>query len=178
MKSKVKHKVYHYSINILTFHDNGISKIYEIKEGVNPVLPGLKYSLITILLGWWSIEIFNIFRFKFVNPFQAWINSANALEINFSGGDDLTKLLNSEKYDSKTNITLSFLDRDIHSKIELEDLEIIIGLIEEYHHQQIESDVNNTIDFVLEKLERINITYLNREDILKIIDALRNTTSF
>lgn len=108
MKTKVKHKVYHYSINILIYHDEGISKMYVIKEGHNSVLPGLKYSLITLLFGWCSMSLFSLFRFKFVNPFQAWINSINALEINFSGDEDLTKFLNSEKYDNKTNSVLSF----------------------------------------------------------------------
>lgn len=67
-----------------------------------------------------------------------------------------------------------FLDRDIHSKIVAEDLEIVIELIEEYQQEEMESDTNETIDYVLENLEIINITYFNRADILKIIDALKN----
>ena len=84
MNQNVRLRSYIMSINILFFSFYSNSKIYEIKDGESTILPGIKYSLMTLLFGWWGFG----FPRKMYYDLR---NSLNALHINFSGGTDYTK---------------------------------------------------------------------------------------
>lgn len=73
----IKYRTYKVAINIMYYRYEQNSKIYEIKEGKNAILPGLKYSLLTLFFGFWG-------------GIKGFVTATNALSINFRGGEDLT----------------------------------------------------------------------------------------
>lgn len=72
-----KFVVYRYCISIIIMTFRRGSSIYFIKPGESPIIKGLPYTLLTLLLGWWGIPWGPIFTV------QALIN-------NFQGGKDVT----------------------------------------------------------------------------------------
>lgn len=91
----VLQRYYKLSVNLGPYRLYSNSKVYEIYEGKSKVLPGIPYSILTILLGWWG--------FNLTKPFRGWRNSLEALHINFTGGEDITKLVSESDYDSRIN---------------------------------------------------------------------------
>lgn len=67
--------VYYYSVSLflVTFHRK--SQVYKIPKGKSRIIPGLKYSLISFIFGWWGF------------PWGP-IRTLQSLSINFRGGED------------------------------------------------------------------------------------------
>jgi hypothetical protein len=157
MSESVKYKVYKISIHIFFFSYVANSKIYTIEPGKSTVLPGLKYSLITLLLGWWKFSIFHWFR--------TITSSLTALHINFSGGEDYTKIASESNYNQKTKWIYNNLSREVSSKLSIENLDIITELLDNYNT---ESLVEN-ITYLNQSLKKINIINLFNNDLEHII---------
>jgi len=47
--------IYRYTISIVVMTFRRSSNIYFVKAGHNSIIPGLKYTLLTLILGWWGI---------------------------------------------------------------------------------------------------------------------------
>lgn len=77
LKHGAKFVVYNYSISLVLVAFKNVSKIYFIKSGENSVIPGLKYTLISLLLGWFGI--------------RALIYTIQSIHNNLSGGIDVTE---------------------------------------------------------------------------------------
>lgn len=167
------YQVYKYNINIFNFHHLGVSKPYAIRKGKNKIFPGLKYSTITILLGWWSFSFFEIFTLSLKNPFKYWINSVETIAINFSGGEDFTKYVSNGNFDKKTNFVYTNLVRDTQVKIKKSDLEIIIELQEEYAKNNKIIYSKECIDFILKNLSLIEVNYIKKNDLENVFDAIK-----
>jgi hypothetical protein len=68
---------YEYCISILILTFKRPSDVYFIPVGKSTVVPGLRFSLLSLLLGWWGIPWGPIF-------------TISVLGTNFSGGNDVT----------------------------------------------------------------------------------------
>ena len=73
-----KFVVFQYCISILIMTFRRGSNIYFIRPGESALKPGLGYSLLTLLLGWWGIPWGPIY-------------SIGSLATNFRGGKDVTQ---------------------------------------------------------------------------------------
>ena len=164
-KIKMRHRYYIYSINIgpLCIHNN--SKIYDIKEGRSTILPGLIYSIITILLGWWSINL--------LNPFFHVRKSLEALHVNFTGGEDITKLVSEDDFDDMTNFVWNNLLKTTSEVTNRKELEKVFELHEEFLDRKDQS--LNTIsctEYIRLGLSKFKLHHLTNEQIVDIIDTV------
>lgn len=160
-----KNIYYKMSINLGPFCCYQNSKVYEIREGKSTILPGLFYSLVTILLGWWG--------FRFRKPLESFKNSFEALYINFNGGEDISELVTDYDYSSKTNYVRRNLLRKTSEKLTVDEIDMILEIQEEYTESQKQPYTGENVDFILMQLVKIDIHRINREDILDIFDALK-----
>lgn len=69
--------VYEYCISLIVISFSRYSKPVFVPVGVNPITAGWKYTLLTLVLGWWGIPFGIIFSIK-------------ALWTNLRGGKDVT----------------------------------------------------------------------------------------
>ena len=81
----MKYVVYSYTISILLITIYRKSRVYMITDGKNRIIPGLKYSLISLLFGWWGI------------PWGP-VRTLQSFAINFTGGEEVTEQINKEIY--------------------------------------------------------------------------------
>ncbi|MEM7182521.1 MAG: hypothetical protein AAF518_16530 [Spirochaetota bacterium] len=77
IKNGGKFVYYEYCISILIMTFKRGSSIHFIKSGQNPLVPGLAFSLLSFVLGWWGFPWGPIY-------------TIGALVTNFSGGKDVT----------------------------------------------------------------------------------------
>jgi hypothetical protein len=76
-----KFVIYQYCISIIVMTFKRPSDIYFIRHDQNPVMAGLKYSAISLFLGWWGIPWGPIY-------------TIGSFGRNFGGGKDLTHQVN------------------------------------------------------------------------------------
>lgn len=165
MDQKTSLRIYKTSVNILFFSIYSNSKIYEIKEGRSAILPGIKYSIMTILFGWWG----------FGHPKKMYYdlrNSLIALHINFSGGEDYTKELIALEYEEKTVWVFNNLIRSIFEKANLETIDLIIDLQREFQNSNLPKSLERNIMYLNENLKKINIVHLRNSDLEGIINTI------
>lgn len=159
MVENIQYKIYKTSIHILFFSYIGNSKIYTIKPGKSSILPGLKYSLLTLFLGWWNLSIFHAFK-----TIKA---SLTALHINFAGGEDYTKIVSESDFEHKTIWIYNNLSREISSKITIETLDILVELIDHSNS----SSLTDNIIYLNQNLKKINIIHLYNNDLEQILNT-------
>ena len=162
MENNIKYRTYRTSINIFLYSYYGTSKVYEIPEGKSTILPGIKYSILTILLGWWGFEL----------PWKGYQKikySLTVLDINFHGGDDYTKAFTEMDYEEKTVWVYNNLKRELFEKISIETIDIIIDLQNEFSQSESNITIEKNIIFVTHKLKKLNIINLRNNDLEEII---------
>lgn len=165
MDKNLKYRTYKTSINVFFFSIYSDSKIYEIENGKSTILPGIKYSIITILFGWWGFGL-PWKKFKEIK------NSLTALHINFTGGQDYTKLLTEMNYEEKTVWVFNNLHRELFDKTNIETIDIIIDLYSESKKLESGMTIEKEITFINENLKRINMTSLTNSDLKEIINKI------
>lgn len=166
MTNEIKYRTYKTSINVLFIGFYTDSKMYEIKDGRSCILPGLKYSLITLLLGWWGFGL----RW---NALQQIRNTITALHINFSGGEDFTKGISELEYDEKTIWVYNNLPRSLFEKTDIFSIDIIIDLQADYLKSGVKLDRESNIVFLIDHLKKINIVNLKSNEIQEIITLIK-----
>jgi hypothetical protein len=161
MSQIVRYRIYKFSIQIFFFSYVGNSKVYKIEEGKSTILPGLKYSLMTLLCGWWVFSVFH------------WINrikqSLTALHINFHGGEDERKRVSEWDYDPKTVWIYNNLSREIASKLTIQNLDLIVELQEKCE----DKSLMENISFLNNHLKTIDIVHLFNNDLGQIIKTYK-----
>lgn len=55
LESGARFVLYQYTISIVVMTFKRSSSIYFIKAGHNPLIPGLKFTFLSLLFGWWGI---------------------------------------------------------------------------------------------------------------------------
>jgi hypothetical protein len=129
-------------------------------------LPEIKYSVLTILFGWWAFGL----HWK---TFQKIKNSLTALHINFDGGEDYTKVFSEMDYEEKTVWFFNNLKRDFFEKINIETIDIIVGLQSEYIKSDPKMLLEKNIIFINQNLKKLNIINLRNADLEEIINKIK-----
>jgi len=157
MSEIVQYRIYKVSVHVFFYSYVGNSKIYTIPPGKSTIFPGLKYSLLTFLFGWWVFSVFD--WYKKIRM------SMIALHVNFDGGEDYTKLISEAGYDSKTTWIYNNLSREIASKLSIENLDVIVELQEHCN----DKNLPENITFLNHNLEKIALNHLFNTDLEQII---------
>ena len=165
---ETKNIYYKISVNLGPFRLYKNSRVYKISDGANTILPGIKYSLITLFFGWWGFSGFRACRFL-----KSIRNSIEALHINFTGGEDISKLVGELNFDERTNFVWNNLLRNTTERIQKEEVEIIIDIQDEYVKLNKKQCTNENVNFVKLNLRRLDIHQINREDLEDVFDALK-----
>lgn len=165
MNGNVKYRTYKTSINILFFSFYSNSKVYEISNGRSTILPGIKYSILTVLFGWWGFG-WPWEKFKEIK------NSIVALHINFDGGEDYTKVFSEMDYDEKTVWVFNNLRREIFQKVDIQIIDIMIDLQTEFIKTESGGLLEKNIMFMNENLKKLNIINLRNSDLEEIINKI------
>jgi hypothetical protein len=166
MDNNIKYRTYRTSINIFLFSYYGNSKVYEIPHGKSTILPGIKYSFLTILFGWWGFELP-------WNGYKKIKYSLTVLHINFHGGDDYTKAFSEMDYEEKTIWIYNNLKRELFEKTNIETIDIIIDLQNEYLQSESNISIESNIIFQTHKLKKLNIINLRNSDLEEIINKIK-----
>jgi hypothetical protein len=75
-----KFVLYSYCVSVVVLTFRRTSDVYFLRSGESPVVKGLPWTLLTVLLGWWGIPWGPIY-------------SIQSLILNLSGGKDVTSQL-------------------------------------------------------------------------------------
>lgn len=75
-----KFVLYSYCVSVVVLTFRRTSDVYFLRSGESPVMKGLPWTLLTVLLGWWGIPWGPIY-------------SIQSLILNLSGGKDVTSQL-------------------------------------------------------------------------------------
>jgi len=161
MPEIAQYRIYKVSIHVFFYSYVGNSKIYTINPGKSTILPGLKYSLLTILFGWWVFSVFDWYKKIRL--------SLIALHVNFDGGEDYTKVISETDYDPKTIWIYNNLSRDIGSKLSIKNLDIIIELQETSNNENLFENIN----FLNQNLKKIGVNHLFNTDLEAIINTCK-----
>lgn len=166
MSDSIKYRTYKTSINIFFFSVYSNSKVYEIPDGKSTVLPGIKYSIATLLLGWWGFGLpwKNYTKIK---------NSLTALHINFDGGEDYTKVFSEMDYEEITVWVYNNLNRELFEKTNIETIDIIIDLQSEYEKSDTKLVLEKNIMFINGNLKKLDIINLRNADLEEIIFKIK-----
>ncbi len=157
------HRYYRISIHIGPIRIASNSRIYEIKDGNSTIIPGLPYSLLTLLFGWWG------FRW-----FRAIQESSETIGVNFSGGVDISKVISEGNYDEDTNYIWNNLCRATKETINKDDLETVLSLQYEFSEKgsgETYSEIN--IEFLLKGLEILQVQNFDIVIIEDLFEALQ-----
>jgi hypothetical protein len=166
----IKYRTYKTSINVLFFSIYSNSKVYTISNGRSTILPGIKYSILTILFGWWG------FGWPW-EKFREIKNSLAALHINFEGGEDYTKIFSEMDYEEKTVWVFNNLRREIYEKTDIQIIDIMIDLQTEFIKSEPKMLLEKNIMFMNENLKEINIVNLRNSDLEEIINKIKEFDS-
>lgn len=158
------YRYYKVSINIGPICICNNSRTYKIKKGPLTVITGIPFSLITILLGFWG--------FSWINKFKGIKNTFEALHINFSGGEDITKLSIESIYDDQTVYIFNNLLRRTSEKVTIEEINIIAEIQDLYLEDNENKYSEENINFIKSNLSKLDIHRINCEDIRDIFDAM------
>jgi hypothetical protein len=158
------YRYYKISINIgpICIYNN--SRTYKILKGPLTIIVGIPFSLITLLLGFWGFSL--IYKFKGIR------NSLEALHINFSGGEDFTKISIESNYDDQTVYIFNNLLRKTSEKVTIEEINIITEIQDFYLENNKDKYSEENIDFIKSNLSKLDIHRINGEDIRDIFDAM------
>jgi hypothetical protein len=118
------------------------------------------------MLGWWSISL--------RRSFGSFRDSLEALHINFSGGEDISNLLNDFDYDEKTNYVWKNILRKTIEKLSKDEVEIIIEIQEEFENENKVSNVDGNLTFICKNLEKVGLRHICKDEILDVLDAVKN----
>jgi hypothetical protein len=165
MTDNIKYRTYKTSINIFFFSFYSNSKVYEIPEGKSTILPGIKYSVVTILFGWWAFGL----HWKTLQKIK---NSIVALHVNFDGGEDYTKVFSEMEYEEKTVWVYNNLKREIFEKTNIETIDIIVDLQSEYLQSNLIKSLDKNIMFMNEHLKKLNIINIRNADFEEILNKI------
>jgi len=77
LRKGAKFVIYQYAVSALIVSFKRPSDIYFIRSGQSAIVPGLKYSLLSLVVGWWGIPWGIIYT--------PWVIASN-----FGGGIDIT----------------------------------------------------------------------------------------
>ncbi len=162
---KFVYRYYKISINLGPFSFYSNTGTHKIFRGPLTILIGFGYSLITIFLGF--LGGFNLYKKS-----SGIRNSLEAMHVNLTGGEDISKLIMNDNYDSRTIYIFNNLLRQTSEKINLEEINIIVDIQDHYMESNTNKYHDANVDFVVANLAKLKIFHITRIDIKDIFDAM------
>lgn len=159
-------RYYKISVNFGLFYYYYNSKTFRFRRGIVPYLVGFLYSLLNVFTGlfWGFLGI--------LRKFQGLRNTFNAIYINLSGGEDITKLELESDFDKYTVYIYNNLNRASSGEMSLSDVEIILEIQEMYSETHSNLFTAANIHFIIDHLSKVNINYLNETHIESVFNAI------
>lgn len=159
-------RYYKISVNFGLFYYYYNSKTFRFRKKISPYLVGVLYALLNLLTGlfWGFLGILRKFR-GLRNTFQA-------IGINLSGGEDITKLDLESNFDKYTVYIYNNLDRASSNEMSLSDVEIILDIQEIYSETNTELFTTANIHFILDNLSKVNLDRLTEKHIESVFYAI------
>lgn len=165
-----QYRYYKIAINFGPVRYQNNSKVYEIPEGKSTVLPGLPFTILTFLLGWWGFRVFRSAR-----------DVADAVQTNMAGGVDMRRELEKREYDEDVMYVWRNLLRGTQENISIDQLELILILQEEYtaeHPENLFGEEN--VESLLAKMDHLpseQLIGIRITEIEDVLDTLKNRES-
>lgn len=154
---------YRVVINIGPFNYRSFSKVYDIEEGKSRVVPGLRYSLVNVLFGWWATP--SIFNFRLLGGIS---DNVKALQLNFAGGEDCTKVLDNIDFDERTNYIYDNISMDHLDKLDKPTLDMILEMQDTYRAGGMEMYTEENLEFLTCCLVEEGVNKVKKEALLNI----------
>lgn len=172
-REKYVHRTYMISINIGPFSIYRMTPAYKLRSGITPYIVGFLYSLLVLVFGFLGFSIYD--------RFQGPRNSGEALYINSTGGSDITKLTNELDYNERTVYIFNNLLKTTSTNIDIENLDLILDIQNNFEKEQAEKYGQANIDYVLRNLLMVNIkvaSSIDLKDVFKTITQYEEQKTF
>ncbi len=163
----IKHRSFKISINILIFSYYSDSKVYEIKNNFTLVRLSVWHTLIALFLGWWGTGIF------LLRPNDSLTNTAKAIHINLSGGEDYKQEMESTNYDDKTNYIWNNLLRETSVEISRNIIELLIEIQDGYEKSNCVLYTEDNISYINATLSKIEADAIPLDSLNDVFDAMK-----
>ena len=116
-EKKIRYKVFKISYNILWYQQTYSSKVYAINYQWESVFLSFYYSFLTILVGFWG---------------KRFLESVEAIHVNFSGGEDYSKTIDEGKYEDIVNEIYDNLSRSTSNRLNKQHIEDLLDIQNEF----------------------------------------------
>lgn len=163
--NKYVSRYYKISVNFGLVYYYFNSPTFRLKKGLLPYLLGFLYFMLNLFTGFWGF-------LGILRKFQGLRNSFNAILINLSGGEDITKLDTESNFDKYTVYIYNNLDRASSNEMTLADVSIILEIQEMYSETNSLFFTPANIDFILDNLSKVTINHINENHIKSIFNAI------
>lgn len=157
----------HYKISVnfgLVFYYFN-SRTFRLRKGIIPYIIGLFYSILNLFTGFWGF-------FGFLKKFQGLRNTFNAMYINFTGGEDITKQDLESNFDSYAVYIYNNMERESQKDMSLTDVDIILEIQELYSENYSDYFTADNTSYILENLSKINIDKYDVKNIESVYKAI------
>ena len=155
------YRTYKTSINIWFYSYFGDTATHKLPEGFIPVLVGIYYSIGTFFYGFLTSNINGIKRL------------CEAIGVNLTGGEDFTSMMEEMDFDDRTKYVHQNLLRETQKAVDLEEVSLILEIQDIYSRRFENNFSKENIDFIIQSLAKIEIHYIDRNQIRDILDGLR-----
>lgn len=159
-------RYYKISVNFGLVYYYYNSKTYKLRKGILPYIVGFGYFILTLITGffWGFLGI--------LKKFRGLRNSLEAVQINLSGGEDITKLETESAYDKYTIYVYNNLDRSTLSELNIDEVNIILEIQEVFSETNIKLFTKLNSDYILDNLSKIDVTHINKEHISAVFKSI------
>jgi len=159
------YRSYKVSVNFGLLFYELTTKSHRIRKGPLVYLPRLWYTLLTLLFGFWGVGV--------LRKFRGIRNSIQAIHLNLSGGEDVTRLTIASHYDNRTRYVFNNLGRPSSAALSIETVDILLEIQDLFCGDVAAvpyADENAT--FLLMRLKEIRETGFTRRDMDSFFDAV------
>lgn len=158
-------RFYKISINFGLVYYYYNSKTFHVRKGIVPYFLGFLYSLLNLFTGFWGF-------LGILRKFQGLRNTLQAIHINLTGGEDITKLETESRFDQYTVYIYNNLDRSSSNEISLSDVNVILEIQELFSETNTDLFTPANIHFILDNLSKVSIHRINKKHIESVFNAI------
>ncbi|WP_430816572.1 hypothetical protein [Carboxylicivirga sp. RSCT41] len=163
-KGNYVYRYYKISISIGPFYSCKDTRVYKLPKLIIPYVIGLLYTILILFLGFWGFGI--IYRFR------GFRNSLEAIHVNLTGGEDITKKVDDHDYDERTNFIYKNIMRKTCEKVSKKEVEIILEIQDYYLETQFSLYSDENLNFIILNLGKLDIHRIQKEELKDIFDGI------